>query len=201
MPSRRQLQRPPERLRDRSRLHFGIERQVNPQLRSLSISAMHLDPAVESLDNGPGDRQSQTRASAMPITRPVASQESIEDKWNLLHRDTGAVAGDLNDEFVPPTQGRQVNGASISPVPGRIVDHNHHVLLETSLPGLDGHQTLARLRAHREELPILMLTARHNIHDKVSALEARANDHLAKPFVLEELVARIRAMTRRSDQV
>ncbi len=75
------------------------------------------------------------------------------------------------------------------------------VLLDIALPGLDGHQTLARLRGQRQDLPILMLTARDDVQNKVSALESGADDYLTKPFVLEELVARIRAMTRRSDQV
>lgn len=74
------------------------------------------------------------------------------------------------------------------------------VLLDIALPGLDGHQTLARLRTQRQDLPILMLTARDDVQNKVSALEAGADDYLTKPYVLEELVARIRAMTRRSDQ-
>ncbi len=74
------------------------------------------------------------------------------------------------------------------------------VLLDIALPGLDGHQTLARLRTLRQDLPVLMLTARDDVQNKVSALEAGADDYLTKPYVLEELVARIRAMTRRSDQ-
>lgn len=74
------------------------------------------------------------------------------------------------------------------------------VLLDIALPGLDGHETLARLRALRPELPILMLTARDDLHHKVSALEGGADDYLTKPFALEELIARIRAMTRRTDQ-
>ncbi len=74
------------------------------------------------------------------------------------------------------------------------------VLLDIALPGLDGHQTLLRLRSLRQDLPILMLTARDDLGNKVSALETGADDYLTKPFVLEELVARIRAMTRRSDQ-
>ncbi len=75
------------------------------------------------------------------------------------------------------------------------------VLLDIALPGLDGHQVLARLRAQRQDLPILMLTARDDVQNKVAALAAGADDYLTKPFILEELVARIRAMTRRSDQV
>ncbi|MBA2276453.1 MAG: response regulator transcription factor [Chloroflexia bacterium] len=74
------------------------------------------------------------------------------------------------------------------------------VLLDIALPGLDGHQTLARIRAIRQDLPILMLTARDDLNNKVAALEAGADDYLTKPFALEELVARLRAMTRRADQ-
>ncbi len=74
------------------------------------------------------------------------------------------------------------------------------VLLDIALPGLDGHQTLARIRAHRPELPVLMLTARDDLRHKVAALDSGADDYVTKPFALEELVARIRALTRRSDQ-
>lgn len=74
------------------------------------------------------------------------------------------------------------------------------VLLDIALPELDGHQTLARIRARRQDLPILMLTARDDLENKVAALESGADDYLTKPFALQELIARIRAMTRRFDQ-
>ena len=74
------------------------------------------------------------------------------------------------------------------------------VLLDIMLPGLDGQEVLKRIRARRPELPILMLTARDNLQNKVSALDAGADDYLTKPFAFEELLARIRALTRRSDQ-
>lgn len=80
-------------------------------------------------------------------------------------------------------------------------EHIDVVLLDIALPGLDGHQTLTRLRAHKRDMPILMLTARDDVRNKVAALDGGADDYLTKPFILEELVARIRAMTRRSDQV
>jgi DNA-binding response OmpR family regulator len=73
------------------------------------------------------------------------------------------------------------------------------ILLDIALPGQDGHKTLAQLRAARRDVPIIMLTARDDLANKVSALEAGADDYLTKPFALEELVARIRALTRRSD--
>lgn len=74
------------------------------------------------------------------------------------------------------------------------------VLLDIMLPGLDGHQTLARIREKRPDLPVLMLTARDTVQDKVTALDAGADDYLTKPFALEELLARIRALSRRADQ-
>ena len=75
------------------------------------------------------------------------------------------------------------------------------VLLDISLPELSGHEVLARIRSRRPELPVLMLTARDDLESKVRALDGGADDYLTKPFAFEELLARIRAMTRRSDQV
>src|SRR5205085_1587244 len=65
------------------------------------------------------------------------------------------------------------------------------------LPGLDGLELTRRLRADGNELPILMLTARDQVSDRVAGLEAGADDYLVKPFALEELVARVRALLRR----
>jgi DNA-binding response OmpR family regulator len=74
------------------------------------------------------------------------------------------------------------------------------VLLDIMLPQRDGHRVLERIRLRRPELPVLMLTARDDIQNKVNALDAGADDYLTKPFDLEELLARIRALTRRADQ-
>jgi DNA-binding response OmpR family regulator len=74
------------------------------------------------------------------------------------------------------------------------------VLLDISLPDVSGHEVLSRIRARRPGLPVLMLTARDDLDNKVRALDAGADDYLTKPFAFEELVARIRALTRRSDQ-
>jgi DNA-binding response OmpR family regulator len=73
-------------------------------------------------------------------------------------------------------------------------------LLDISLPGLDGQEVLRRIRASRPELPVLMLTARDDLLNKVTALNAGADDYLTKPFEFEELLARIRALTRRTEQ-
>ena len=74
------------------------------------------------------------------------------------------------------------------------------VLLDIMLPKLDGQGVLKRIRARRPDLPVLMLTARDELKNKVSALDGGADDYLTKPFAFEELMARIRALIRRSDQ-
>ncbi|HEX2728765.1 MAG TPA: response regulator transcription factor, partial [Rubrobacteraceae bacterium] len=74
------------------------------------------------------------------------------------------------------------------------------VLLDITLPHLDGHGVLRRIRLRRPDLPVLMLTARDDLQNKVGALDAGADDYLTKPFVFEELLARMRALTRRTTQ-
>ncbi len=76
------------------------------------------------------------------------------------------------------------------------------VVLDLMLPGLDGVEVLRRLRAGEDEvgrLPILLLTARDGVSDRVAGLDAGADDYLAKPFALEELTARLRALLRRRE--
>lgn len=74
------------------------------------------------------------------------------------------------------------------------------VLLDITLPRLDGRRVLRRIRAGRPNLPVIMLTARDDLGSKIGALDAGADDYLTKPFVFEELLARIRAVSRRADQ-
>jgi len=72
------------------------------------------------------------------------------------------------------------------------------VLLDVMLPGLDGFEVARRLRSREVWSPILMLTAREQVDDRVAGLDAGADDYLAKPFAFEELVARVRALVRRT---
>ena len=71
------------------------------------------------------------------------------------------------------------------------------IVLDRMLPGLDGLEVLRRLRAAGDATPILMLTARDAIDDRVAGLETGADDYLVKPFAFRELLARIHALLRR----
>jgi two-component system OmpR family response regulator len=71
------------------------------------------------------------------------------------------------------------------------------VVLDVMLPGIDGFETCRRLRDDDVWTPVLMLTARGELPDRVAGLDSGADDYLVKPFELEELVARIRAVARR----
>jgi two-component system response regulator MprA len=71
------------------------------------------------------------------------------------------------------------------------------LVLDLQLPDLDGLQVCRRIREAGDDTPILMLTARHGIDDRVQGLDAGADDYLVKPFALEELLARLRALLRR----
>jgi two-component system response regulator MprA len=73
------------------------------------------------------------------------------------------------------------------------------VVLDLGLPGLDGVEVCRRLRASGNQVPVLMLTARAAVRDRVEGLDAGADDYLVKPFALDELLARIRALGRRGD--
>ena len=81
---------------------------------------------------------------------------------------------------------------------GFLAEHSPDVVvLDVSMAGLDGLETCRLIRAKGDEVPILMLTARSGVSDRVAGLDAGADDYLVKPFALEELMARLRAMLRR----
>ena len=72
------------------------------------------------------------------------------------------------------------------------------VILDVLMPGIDGLEVCRRLRARRNAVPVLMLTARAEVDSRVAGLDAGADDYLAKPFALAELLARLRALLRRA---
>src|SRR5512142_1796683 len=73
------------------------------------------------------------------------------------------------------------------------------IVLDVMIPPPDGFEVCRRLRAEGLRVPILMLTARDAVGDRVEGLDAGADDYLPKPFALEELLARLRALLRRAD--
>jgi two-component system response regulator MprA len=73
------------------------------------------------------------------------------------------------------------------------------IVLDVAMPGVDGLAVCRRLRSRGLATPILMLTARDAVEDRVTGLESGADDYLVKPFAVAELIARLRALTRRTD--
>jgi two-component system response regulator MprA len=73
------------------------------------------------------------------------------------------------------------------------------IVLDVAMPHLDGLEVCRRLRATGDRTPVLMLTARDTVDDRVAGLDAGADDYLVKPFALKELKARLRALLRRAD--
>jgi two-component system response regulator MprA len=74
------------------------------------------------------------------------------------------------------------------------------IVLDVSMPQISGLEVCRRLRAAGDHTPVLMLTARDGIDDRVAGLDAGADDYLVKPFALRELMARVRALLRRRDE-
>ena len=74
------------------------------------------------------------------------------------------------------------------------------VVLDIMLPGRDGLSVVRQLRARSNRTPVLLLSARGEVNERVEGLNAGADDYLAKPFALEELIARVRALVRRGDE-
>lgn len=75
------------------------------------------------------------------------------------------------------------------------------ILLDIMLPGLDGISILKKLREEKNNVPVLLITAKDDVSDKVTGLDAGADDYLTKPFSTEELLARVRALTRRKGEI
>ncbi|MFL6150744.1 MAG: response regulator transcription factor [Ornithinibacter sp.] len=111
-----------------------------------------------------------------------------DDRLRALLADTLAEAGWDVEEAA---DGRAGVGAALGGT-------HDVVLLDVLLPGLDGISLCRRLRAAGNEVPVLMLTARDQVASKIEGLDAGADDYLPKPFDVDELLARLRALTRRT---
>src|ERR671917_2908015 len=91
----------------------------------------------------------------------------------------------------------EVVGDGRSALARALVETYDLLVVDWMLPDLDGIQVVKRLRAADVGVPVLMLTARAQIEDRVEGLDARADDYLPKPFAFPELLARVRALSRR----
>src|SRR3954468_3017997 len=89
-------------------------------------------------------------------------------------------------------------GAALAAVERSVPDA---IVLDVTMPGIDGLAVTRRLRAKGLRVPILLLTARDAVHERVAGLDAGADDYLVKPFDADELSARVRALLRRSAPV
>jgi len=115
----------------------------------------------------------------------------------LVVEDDGAVRRAL--ERALPLHGLRVASAAdgLEALAAMAVEAPAVVVLDVGLPGPDGLSIVQRLRSDGSGVPVLMLTARDTVGDRVAGLESGADDYLTKPFALEELVARLRALLRR----
>jgi DNA-binding response OmpR family regulator len=115
----------------------------------------------------------------------------------LLVEDDRSLAHAL--EIALHKQGYSVNAVGTGKAALHTIDTNlpDLVILDLGLPDLDGLEVLKRFRSKQVDLPILLLTARSGIDDKVAGLDSGADDYLAKPFEMTELFARLRVMERR----
>ncbi len=93
---------------------------------------------------------------------------------------------------------RTTGRAGLDALEGSVFDL---IILDVMLPDLDGFEVCQRIRDHRSDIPILMLTVKKEISDRVKGLDSGADDYMTKPFSFDELLARIRALLRRSGRI
>jgi DNA-binding response OmpR family regulator len=115
----------------------------------------------------------------------------------LLVEDDPALARGLADNFRDEGYEVQIVGHGDEALPAVAVFRPDLLVLDIMLPGRSGLDILRNLRARSDELPVLMLTAKGEVVDRVVGLELGADDYLAKPFALRELLARVHALLRR----
>jgi two-component system OmpR family response regulator len=115
----------------------------------------------------------------------------------LVTEDDARMASLLGQALLEADHEVRVVGSGERAIDALAEDAYDLVLLDVMLPRLDGFATCRRIRERGETMGILMLTARDDVEDRVRGLDAGADDYLCKPFSLEELLARLRALERR----
>jgi two-component system response regulator MprA len=128
--------------------------------------------------------------SVSPVTISVMRLLVVDDDPSV--REALALVLDLDGFEVATAQDGREAIRTLAVAPPDVV------ILDVLLPGLDGLEVCRRIRASGDRTPVLMLTARSEVSERVAGLEAGADDYLAKPFAREELIARLRALLRRT---
>ena len=148
---------------------------------------------VRRVDNRPLNPTSSSRPGQVEENRPrllvIDDEQSIVDFIRLGMRYEGYRVDDADNGIAGFDQAQKL--------------HPDLIILDVMMPGLDGLEVCRRLRENEAtaEIPILMLTAKDEVRDRVSGLEAGADDYLTKPFSFEELLARVRALLRRQQRI
>jgi len=115
----------------------------------------------------------------------------------LVVDDDPAVSGSLDRALRLEGYDVDMSADGTSALRALAIDPPDAVVLDLGLPDLDGLEVCRRLRSTGDDTPVLMLTARDAVDDRVNGLDAGADDYLVKPFALAELLARLRALLRR----
>jgi two-component system OmpR family response regulator len=137
-----------------------------------------------------------TTSSAPSLTRPDGSPLRVlvvDDEVNIAELISMAVRYEGWEPKVAHTGNKAVTAARN--------DRPDAVVLDVMLPDFDGMEVLRRMRAQHPDVPVLFLTARDAVEDRVAGLTAGGDDYVTKPFSLEEVIARLRALMRRSNAV
>jgi two-component system OmpR family response regulator len=118
----------------------------------------------------------------------------------LLIEDEPAIARMIQRGLAPHGHELILVESGLDPTVDLALERVDLVLLDIHLPGKDGYGVLRDIRRLRPDLPVIMLTAIDELKSKVQSLDGGADDYVTKPFEFQELLARIRAVTRRADQ-
>ena len=145
----------------------------------------------------PGSTSSQERLRFGDQTGAVTTKSApearllvVDDEDNILELLTASLRH-AGFDVIPASRGTDAVRIAARESP-------HLVLLDVMMPGIDGFETLRRLRSEGVRCPVLLLTARDAVEDRIAGLTLGADDYITKPFSLGEVIARIRVVLRRS---
>ncbi len=132
---------------------------------------------------------------------PPGLRVTISGMRILLVEDDSELAAILTEGFRELRVEVNVAGTFEEGLRRAALGHFAVIVLDVMLPGGDGFELCRRLRTRGNTTPIIMLTARGGVEDRVAGLESGADDYLAKPFAFKELVARVQALSRRAPSI